>query len=111
MRLGGGGVLISVDGVSVGGGIGAVGVNVFRRWRRGVDSGDDGKVVLKLVEVLGSAGECVVKRVQERRVMWAERELGDEMGEVECCKIVLVEAIVPSRFVKNNGSTDGEATR
>ncbi len=86
MRLGGGGVLVGIDGVFVHGGIGSVRVDVFRRGCGGIDGRNDGEVVLKFVEMFRRAGECMVQRVEERRVVWTERKLGDQVGEVESCK-------------------------
>jgi hypothetical protein len=51
----------------------------------GVDGRDDGEVVLEFVEVVCGGGEGVVERVLERRVVGAEGELIDVVGEVECC--------------------------
>lgn len=83
--MGGGGVLVGIDGVLVYGGIGSVRVDVFRRGCGGVDGRNDGEVVLEFVEMFWSAGEGMVQRIEEGRVMWAERELGDQVREVESC--------------------------
>ena len=49
----------------------------------GVDGGHDREVVLVFLKVLGGGGDCLVHGVQERGVVWAEREFVDEVGEVE----------------------------
>lgn len=84
--MGGGGVLVGVDGVFVYGGIGSVRVDVFRRGCGGVYGRNDGEVVLEFVEVFKSAGECMVQRIEERRVVRTERELRDQVSEVESCE-------------------------
>lgn len=49
----------------------------------GVDGGDDGEVVLELVEVGGGSVDGAVEGVDERRVKGAVGELGDDVGKVE----------------------------
>ena len=51
MRLRGRSVLVRIDGVLIGGRVGTVGIEVFRRGCCGVDGGDDGKIVLEFIEV------------------------------------------------------------
>jgi hypothetical protein len=72
-------VLVAVDGFEEGEERGVV----------GVDGGDDGDVVLEFVEVVFCCGDSVVERVLEGGVVWAEGELGDTVGEVECCNVLL----------------------
>ena len=61
----------------------------FRKswWREGagVNSGNNGEVVLEAVEVDICGGNGVVEGVEERGVEGTEGELGDEVGEIECC--------------------------
>ncbi len=96
--MGGGGVLVGIDGVLVHGGIGSVRVDMFRRGCGGVYGRDDGEVVLELVEVFRSAGECMVQRVEEGRVVWTERKLRDQVGEVESCKNISVKTAAVLRI-------------
>ncbi len=56
--------------------------------RFGVDGGDDGEVVLELVEVLGRCGDGVVEGVGEGGVEGAEGELVDCVGEVEGWRVL-----------------------
>lgn len=49
----------------------------------GVDGGNDGEVVLELVEVFFGGGDGVVEGVDEGGVVGAEGELLDVVGEVE----------------------------
>ena len=45
--------------------------------------GNNGQVVLIFVEIIRSCRGGLVKRIEERWVMWAKRELVDVMGEIE----------------------------
>ena len=87
MRLRSDGILICVDGVPIGGWIGAVRIEVSRccccciyRWH-------NGEIVLEFVEVKVGIGECVVEGIEEGRIMGPKREFGDKMSEIECYKI------------------------
>lgn len=71
---------------------------MFRRGCGGVYGRDDGEVVLELVEVFRSAGECMVQRVEEGRVVWTERKLRDQVGEVESCKNISVKTAAVLRI-------------
>jgi hypothetical protein len=59
---------------------------------RRVDCGNDGEVVLELLEMVLARRNGVVKRVDQRWVVWTERELVDVVGEVECCEVPLARA-------------------
>lgn len=58
--------------------------------RRGVDGGDDRNKILELVEVGGGDVDGLVERVDEGGEERAEGELGDDVGEVECCFLLLL---------------------
>lgn len=50
-----------------------------------IDGWDDVAIVLELVEVRIGCCDSIVERVDQRRVIWAEREFIDVVGEVELC--------------------------
>lgn len=90
VRLRGDGVLVGLDGVLTehAGGAGRVcRVEGFQRLERvRVNGGDDGEVILELVEVVvGGWGESnsVVERVVHGGEVRAERHLADDVGKVE----------------------------
>lgn len=56
----------------------------------GVDSGDDGEVVLVFPKVLVGGGIGVVERVDEGWIEWAEAELVHLVGEVEVVVIKML---------------------
>ena len=97
VRLRGDGVLVGFHGVR---GVpdalcGVVGVAVygFEEGEEGgvvgVDGGDDGEVVLELVEVVFGGGDGVVEGVDEGGVVGAEGELLDVVREVEACVCIV----------------------
>lgn len=97
MRLRCYGVLVCFDGVRAEDGAGGVVVGVAgdgfeegeERGVVGVDGGDDGEVVLELVEVVfagGRGGDGVIEGILEGGVVWAEGHFADDVGEIECCR-------------------------
>lgn len=60
-----------------------VGVGVEGASALGVEGGDDGEEVLVLVVVGFGGGDGFIERVEESRVVRAEGEFGDHVGEVE----------------------------
>lgn len=56
----------------------------FGRGSSGVDCGDDGEVVLVLVEVGAGCGVSFVEGVEEGWVEGTEGEFVDYVGKVEC---------------------------
>lgn len=84
--LGGGSVLVREDEVPVPVGsdeIRVVGVGIEGAGTLRVEGGDDGEEVLVLVVVGFSGGDGFIERVEESRVVGAEGEFGDHVGEVE----------------------------
>ena len=64
MRLGRCSILISVDGVPVSSRIGTIRIEVGWGWRRRVDCGHNGEVILKLVEVQVCICERMIQRIE-----------------------------------------------